>query len=355
MALIQCPECGRQVSDKARKCPGCGYRFAGKKVQNIVEILKGLPLRKTIALIVPALLLVIIGIISFSSIKNVKVEDIELGKWNLIDEGEFSDTYEGVISSDTKKPFVALIGYYEDEDSFPQMVYMEDGKGTIDVSVYDSDEDERDPSLTYRPIGYINGKKLKDSHIKNVECNTQNYLDFSGMTQCDVTIKIEMQRKYNGTVLIDVSNDATKEIIHNVAINVVDGAGETDVDLERLPYKSRGVEITIDPKILCEVDKVTEKDYIVTKKLSFDGDEDYYSGTEALKFDGFNDGYIFYSYELLSGGAEADRGEVKRGYAYLRDEKCELKTYTYDEDGTDMKKPKYDIEIVGYLGWEKLK
>lgn len=24
MALIQCPECGRQVSDKARKCPHCG-------------------------------------------------------------------------------------------------------------------------------------------------------------------------------------------------------------------------------------------------------------------------------------------------------------------------------------------
>lgn len=25
MALIQCPECGKEVSDKARKCPHCGY------------------------------------------------------------------------------------------------------------------------------------------------------------------------------------------------------------------------------------------------------------------------------------------------------------------------------------------
>lgn len=24
MALIKCPECGRQVSDKAPTCPGCG-------------------------------------------------------------------------------------------------------------------------------------------------------------------------------------------------------------------------------------------------------------------------------------------------------------------------------------------
>lgn len=28
MALIQCPECGREVSDKAKACPGCGYPIA---------------------------------------------------------------------------------------------------------------------------------------------------------------------------------------------------------------------------------------------------------------------------------------------------------------------------------------
>ena len=25
MALIHCPECGREISDKAAACPGCGY------------------------------------------------------------------------------------------------------------------------------------------------------------------------------------------------------------------------------------------------------------------------------------------------------------------------------------------
>ena len=28
MALINCPECGRQVSDTASRCPGCGYTIA---------------------------------------------------------------------------------------------------------------------------------------------------------------------------------------------------------------------------------------------------------------------------------------------------------------------------------------
>ena len=30
MALINCPECGHQVSDKAPTCPSCGVEIAGK-------------------------------------------------------------------------------------------------------------------------------------------------------------------------------------------------------------------------------------------------------------------------------------------------------------------------------------
>ena len=28
MALMKCPECGREVSDQAPACPGCGYPIA---------------------------------------------------------------------------------------------------------------------------------------------------------------------------------------------------------------------------------------------------------------------------------------------------------------------------------------
>ena len=31
MALIQCPECGREISDQAEACPGCGYPIAAKR------------------------------------------------------------------------------------------------------------------------------------------------------------------------------------------------------------------------------------------------------------------------------------------------------------------------------------
>ena len=30
MAIIKCPECGHQTSDKAPVCPSCGVEIAGK-------------------------------------------------------------------------------------------------------------------------------------------------------------------------------------------------------------------------------------------------------------------------------------------------------------------------------------
>lgn len=33
MAIIKCPECGHQISDKAPVCPACGVEIAGKTVK----------------------------------------------------------------------------------------------------------------------------------------------------------------------------------------------------------------------------------------------------------------------------------------------------------------------------------
>lgn len=41
MALIQCPECGKQVSDKADKCPECGCPIAGAQHSDLVRIKLG--------------------------------------------------------------------------------------------------------------------------------------------------------------------------------------------------------------------------------------------------------------------------------------------------------------------------
>lgn len=33
MAIIKCPECGHQTSDKAPVCPNCGVEIAGKIIK----------------------------------------------------------------------------------------------------------------------------------------------------------------------------------------------------------------------------------------------------------------------------------------------------------------------------------
>lgn len=41
-ALIKCPECGHQVSDKARSCPECGYPFGARRKNIGIKILRNI-------------------------------------------------------------------------------------------------------------------------------------------------------------------------------------------------------------------------------------------------------------------------------------------------------------------------
>ena len=38
MALIKCPECGKEISDKAKACPECGYKM-NKSKKKFIPIL----------------------------------------------------------------------------------------------------------------------------------------------------------------------------------------------------------------------------------------------------------------------------------------------------------------------------
>lgn len=37
MAMIKCPECGKDISSSAEKCPNCGYPMSGKQKENTVH------------------------------------------------------------------------------------------------------------------------------------------------------------------------------------------------------------------------------------------------------------------------------------------------------------------------------
>lgn len=61
MALINCPECSKEISDTVARCPHCGYKIKRKKGKKVLKIL-GITVGSVIALLIAALVvLMIIG------------------------------------------------------------------------------------------------------------------------------------------------------------------------------------------------------------------------------------------------------------------------------------------------------
>ena len=271
MAMIKCPECGRDISDRAEKCPQCGYPIQektqgtdeestvneNKSDTNIENEKPGEvtipsdcnPKKKKIAIIGAAACVAFAAIIGIALGSNaltskVKVDDISINKWRLTDSTKYSDYYEGTVTSDQKKPFIAVIGQYDDADAVPSFVYVEDGKGVFET-YEDTDED---PSAKYRPLGYLGGKAVSESDVK-VSCSDDDYSDweYSQKSSCIVTIDIDMNNKNSGFLIIDVENETNNETSTNLMVNIIDGKG-TYSYYASLPYKSRGVDVSVVPK-----------------------------------------------------------------------------------------------------------
>ena len=70
MALIKCPECGHQVSDKAATCPSCGVAIAGN-VKRENEVPKG-KRSMTIPIVagVVAVIAVLVGLYFYNNVQD---------------------------------------------------------------------------------------------------------------------------------------------------------------------------------------------------------------------------------------------------------------------------------------------
>ena len=377
MALIKCPECEQSISDKATKCPKCGYPIkeyldskaeetpsensgddsAGTEDSANVQKPPKQKNKKKIAVIaalaVIALALVVAVSIGLFKTK-LSVEDITIGKWRLTDSNGYIDIYEGMVTSEQKKPFIAVIGQYDDEESEPNFVYVENGNGVF--KTWENSDD--DPSIKYRPIGYLVGTQVDISDMK-VKYSDSDYQDYTSRdsSSCNILINIDMNKPKNGLLVFDIINETTGETGKNLIAVVVNGKAEYSTSAA-LPYKARGIDVFIMPKMFCESSDIKSENYVVEKAYKAEKDEGKYlksySGEEVLEFPDYADGYVLYTRELKEGGNKENRNSVKNLKVFLRDGECNLTTYDVVSKDETILMPRYEFNIIGYITWTTL-
>lgn len=98
MAFIKCPECGKEISEKASSCPSCGYPIIGENVIEHNGARKGFNINNK-KMIIPGLILCVVFIIILILHKSNSQSLIRNVKWgmNLEKVKKAEEKYSGVI------------------------------------------------------------------------------------------------------------------------------------------------------------------------------------------------------------------------------------------------------------------
>lgn len=370
MALIRCPECGNVVSDKAVQCPKCGYPMSEMKVSvhelpNNQKNTKAIETKKWASiywLILVALVSIGIGIMLIRVLlpSSLTVKDAIINEWRLTESSEHLDRYDATLTSSQKQPFAAVVGFYNTPDyngrkpelSMPDLVYMEDGTGTFETDAYLS----HDVSTERVPIGYIPCKKCFARDLESVDYNISDYSesDRGGTTSCLAEVEVEMKKKRTGILIVDISNDTNNYVLVNQKISIVNGCGKVEGRIYDLPWKSRGIELTVTPRAFCEAKSLSDGDYTIPNPFSIDSEKDLvgtkFMGNETIKMgDICKTGYLLYTCELINGGSAVYRNIVENHIATIDNHIVNISTFYYDNVNKHPLTPQYSIIPTAYL------
>lgn len=126
MALIICPECGKEVSERAEKCPGCGYPLSPscEVVEETTESVETPSSETTVAkrkkppkaILIAAVILIIAGIVFvlYSQSRSSDGEPVAAAKITSAKENSIRDgKYEEVINTDAANAIDSITKEYE--------------------------------------------------------------------------------------------------------------------------------------------------------------------------------------------------------------------------------------------------
>ena len=178
MALITCPECGKEISDQAISCPNCGYVM--KKEENVIPVTVTPEIRtpnKRLIAIICSVALIAVALFAFGGSLNqyekLALEDCKILR-NMLKDPSSMDIYNIYVHPS------------KDGGSYDTLVFIDyaaansyGGKGrsvaTFEENTYlgDSNDDEDDFSSQYEYNYYLMAYfsydfyRLRDGEIKS--------------------------------------------------------------------------------------------------------------------------------------------------------------------------------------------
>ncbi len=92
MALINCPECGKEVSDTAKKCPNCGYALKKSQIANP-------KVKKTLLIVICALAVIVASFFVIKSVSPNLFRSVD----DMLADGNYFDAYNKASSEELKQ------------------------------------------------------------------------------------------------------------------------------------------------------------------------------------------------------------------------------------------------------------
>lgn len=193
MALINCPECGKEISDKANSCPNCGY-----KKEREVKIDK----KRIITFAIPIFILCVILCVVFNiknSLPNKLLITLDMSKEEV--HKEIGNNF--ILEQDK---------YERDVEVYNLKWCGYDGKLSI---TYSSSEETVDNWKWEIDTSEMNGKEIEDATVKIRDkiSNIHGTPEESGVSRLEYKWVTTHTTKYKGKVTVDVGYKLIREDI----------------------------------------------------------------------------------------------------------------------------------------------
>lgn len=253
MAMIKCPECGREISDKATTCPECGYALNSEELEKNSDELKDneeSEINKTSEINEE-----ISTKKEFLGRKRIKIAAIAVGVVLVLIvafflTGDFRDYYNAVGLLEDKEyqearnEFVKLEGYKDSDDKIMECEYQ------MALSFIESEEYEKAIDMLKNPL--VN--KYKDSQEQKNFCeyqiatkhyNNKEYAyaiekltvlaeeDYKDSSDVLVKAKYELGKKYLDEKSYEEALDLLKSIEYKDSAELVEAVENNPYSLKK--------------------------------------------------------------------------------------------------------------------------